>query len=212
MTTAITAYSEINPDTIDFDSLTWVQEYQKHNTVIHIAAVENHDIKAFRAVSTFDASLQQMVGAITDMTRFTDWMHGAKEAYVVKKLADNVQACYFRNDVPFPLKDRDGVIVQKVIQEAPGRVRIHLNLMNELVPEDSHYVRVDHLEGDWLIEDLGDGKVQLTYQIHLDPQGMIPDWAVNFLITETPSKSLKNLKKVDFSFYANQASDLLSVN
>lgn len=210
MTTAISAYCEINPDTIDFDSLAWVQEYQKKNTTIHIAAVEQHDIKAFRAVSTYETSVNQMVNVITDMTRFTDWMHGAKEAYVVQKLADNVQACYFRNDVPFPLKDRDGVIVQKVTQEAPGRVRIHLNLMNELVPEDSAYVRVDHLEGDWLIEDIGNGKVQLTYQIHLDPQGMIPDWIVNFLITETPSKSLKNLNKVDFSVYDDKRSDLLS--
>ena len=81
--------------------------------------------------------------------------------------------------------------------------------MNELVPEHKDYTRVHHLEGDWIIEAMDNDKVQVTYQIHLDPVG-VPGWAVNLLITDTPYQSLAELAKVDFSVYGDSKPALLA--
>ena len=164
MSFAATVSAGINPDTVDFDSLNWKTSYEADNLVIYTAPVQGHHIDAFKAVSTYDATLHQVLNAVTDMETFTDWMAGAEESWVAKKLDANTQACYFRNDTPFPLKDRDGVIVQKVSRVSEKEVIVHLNLMNELVDEKSKYVRVDHLEGDWIIRELGANQVELTYQ------------------------------------------------
>lgn len=203
------ALAGINPDTIDFESLTWHDALIKQGVTVKVAKVTGHSIKAFRATATYNASLHQIVNAITDMSRFTDWMHEAQEAYVAERLADNVQACYFRNNTPWPLQDRDGVIVQSLSVLSESKVRIHLNLMNELVPEHKDYTRVEHLEGDWFVEQVSDGQVQVTYQIHLDPVG-VPGWAVNFMITDTPYQSLKKLADVDFSVYGEQVPELMA--
>ena len=198
----------INPDTIDFDSLQWHDALIRKGITVKVAQVEGHSIKAFRATATYEASLYQIVNAITDMSRFTHWMHEAQEAWVAERLADNVQACYFRNNTPWPLQDRDGVIVQSLSVLSEKKIRIHLNLMNELVPENKEHTRLEHLEGDWFVEQIAGGKVQVTYQIHLDPVG-VPGWVVNFMITDTPYQSLKKLADVDFSVYGNQVPELM---
>ena len=208
MVFSLNAVSGINPYTIDFDSLEWNDALIKNGITVQLAKVEGHAIKAFRATASYDASFYHIIHAITDMSRFTNWMHEAREAYVAERLSDNVQACYFRNNAPWPLQDRDGVIVQSASLLSDNKAQIRLNLMNELVAEGKHHTRVNHLEGDWIIEELDNGKVQVTYQIHLDPVG-VPGWAVNLLITDTPYHSLAKLADVDFSVYGDGKPALL---
>lgn len=50
---------------------------------------------------------------------------------------------------------------------------------------------------------MDDERVELTYQVHLDPAGQLPSWIVNLILTDTPKKTLKNLHKVDLSPYTS---------
>lgn len=186
---------------VNFTALDWKKKVNENNLTIFTAEVPGYQIKAFKAVSTYEASMAQMVAVITDMNHFTEWMEGALEAHVIKRFNNKSQACYYVNDIPFPLKERDGVIVQTIRHIDDKTISIDLTPQNELAEKRDKYTRVNHFLGNWILKEVEEGKVELTYQIHLDPAGMIPDWVVNLMITNTPKKTLKKLHEVDLSRY-----------
>lgn len=195
----------VSASAIDFDRLDWQPSLQKDNLSIEVAQVEGFAVKAFKARSIYDASLQQMVGVITDMDNFTQWVEGALVADVVGNPDANSQAVYYVNHVPWPLKNRDGVIVQSVRRVDSHTVRIDLSTDKNAVPLNSEYVRINELEGAWILREVADNKVELTYQMHLDPTGILPASVVNMLLTDTPRKTLQNLHKQDLGRYSGVA-------
>lgn len=190
-----------------FDSLIWKHASQTKGdkgVAVEVAEVKGYELKAFRAVSTFDASIAQLRAVIMDMKNFIDWADGTKAAEVIKQISDNSQACYCEHNAPWPVKNRDGVIVQSVERISDGTVCIHLRSDNELVPIKKGLVRVQYLRGTWILNDIGAGKTKVTYQVHSDPGGNIPDWLVNTMITEAPTTTLANLHKVNFNRYSEE--------
>ena len=162
---------------------------------------QGHSIKAFRATSKYKASIDTSIDAITNMDHYLEWVEGAKEAKVIKTFNEFKQACYYVNNLPMPLKDRDGVVIQEIVRIDSDNARIDISTMNELAEENKRYVRINQLEGGWLLKKLDDEFVELTYQVHLDPEGIIPNWVVNLMITDTPKKTLNNLHGLLLSRY-----------
>ena len=198
----------VSANAIDFNQLDWRESVTRDNLTIELAPVEGQSIKAFRATSVYNATLEQMVGIITDMSTFSKWVHGAEEAHVIKKLDHRSQACYYVNAIPWPLKNRDGVIVQTLERVDDNTVRINLSTMNELAEENPKYVRIRQLEGAWVLKRLNAQQVELTYLMHLDPTGNIPSPIVNLMLTETPEKTLSNLHKMNLSHYNDSIAGL----
>ena len=143
-----------------------------------------------------------------DMENFHRWATGTVQAKVVHKPAEHIQACYCEYKAPWPVKNRDGVVVQHALRFSENAIGIRLHALNGVVAEQKGMVRVDYLRGLWHLEDLGSGQAKLTYQVHSDPNGNIPDWVVNSMITDAPTNTLRNLHKSDFSLYSNQPLEL----
>ena len=196
---------------LDFDSLNWRMASQtkgEKGVLVAVADVEGYDLKAFRAVSTYEASVEQLRARIMDMDNFTKWVDGAVKASVINRIDENTQACYYENYAPWPVKNRDGVIVQHVVRIDEKTVSINIHANNELAEKKKGLVRVDYLQGSWVLQDIGSGKTKLTYQAHLDPNGNLPDWLINSMITDAPTATLKNLHNVDFSIYTPKQLEL----
>lgn len=186
---------------IDFDNLQWETQIDRDNLKVMTATVPEQSIKAFRGISTYNTTIPQLVATITDMENFTNWVAGAKKAEVVKRLGAKSQAAYYVNDFPFPAKDRDWVFVQRIETISEEKVKIHVGIANDLVPETDDYTRVDQAQGTWILEKTGPDQVQLTYEMHVDPAGTLPTWMVNMMLTNSPKDTLKQLHDVDFSRY-----------
>ncbi len=58
----------------------------------------------------------------------------------------------------------------------------------------SKHIRVTESTGTYLIKEIGEGKVRITWQQHTDPAGKMPQWLVNTLLTELPFNTLKGLR------------------
>ena len=190
---------------LNFDKLKWEKDIERRNLSIYIADVPGSNIKAFRARSVYKTNLDQLVSAITDMDNFTSWVDGAVKANTLKK-EGNAQWCYYENHVPFPYKNRDGVIVQRVVKINDKEIVIELSADNDIKPPLNGLVRITDLTGSWKLQSLAGKKVELTYQVHLDPTGVLPSWVVNLMLTNTPKATLLNLHKVDFSIYKKPSS------
>ena len=187
------------------DKYNWQLDINKNGVKVYTAPVEGYDIKAFRGSAVYnDTTLSEMLGLIQDMDHFHEWVHGALKASVIKKISETEQACYYVNKVPI-LKNRDGVIVQSVSQDPDSLVvSVTLSSQPKLVKRKSQFARITHLAGVWQLKPLGNKQVELTYQLHLDPGGLIPDQIVNIMLKATPYNTLVNLgKQLKRKRYAN---------
>lgn len=185
---------------LDFENLNWKKELQKDNLVVYLAEAPNSDIKAFKATSIYDTSIDQLVSAITDMDHFTEWSEGAVRSDVIKT-EGNSQWCYYVNKFPWPYKNRDGVVIQTVIKESEDKVTIHLSTDRDIEEPREDMVRITELLGNWNMKKLAANKTEVTYEVHMEPTGTLPSWVVNMMLSAAPKNTLTNLHKVDFSRY-----------
>ena len=198
-------------NTIKFDDLNWKKESQTEGdkgVAVELAHVKGFELRAIRATSIYDVTAEQLRARIMDMDNFTKWVNSAVKAEVVNKIADNIQAIYCEHRAPWPVKNRDGVIIQHAVRLNENTICINLYANNDLAKEKKGLVRVEYVQGAWILEDIGGGKTKLTYQIHSDPNGNVPYWVINSKMSEGPTSTLTNLHKVDFSIYPPENPDL----
>ncbi len=47
--------------------------------------------------------------------------------------------------------------------------------------------------GFWRLRPLADGQVEITYRVHGDPGGHVPDWLANYAAALSVTRTLQNL-------------------
>lgn len=190
-----------------FEDLAWKKAAQTNGhqaILVETAEVDGFVLKAIRATSTYRATIQQLRACIMDMDNFPKWVKSAVKAEVVERYEPAMQACYCEYHTPWPLKNRDGVVVQKAERINENKIIISLNARRNLVPKKKNLIRVEYLQGAWVLETLDEGVSKLTYHVHSDPNGGIPDWVINSKIAETPIGTLTNLHGQNFSRYGQE--------
>ena len=64
----------------------------------------------------------------------------------------------------------------------------------DLVPEEENLVRMEGY-GSWKVSDMGEGKLEITFQMQIDPGGSIPAWMANMFAGDTPYQTLTGLRE-----------------
>mgnify|MGYP002718257558 CR=1 FL=1 len=64
----------------------------------------------------------------------------------------------------------------------------------QYLPKEDGYTRVASLKGFWKFVPQGDGKVEVTYQVHTEPGGSVPSWLANSFVVEAPFNTLSGLR------------------
>jgi hypothetical protein len=57
-----------------------------------------------------------------------------------------------------------------------------------------HLVRIENFWERWIISPMDKGYVQVIFEGFVDPNGNVPYWLYNLVVTETPLKVLQNLR------------------
>ncbi len=182
-------------DPPSWETLDWNLEFQEENLSIHTARVNGSAFKAVKSRSTYKAPISGLIAMITDMSRFGQWVAGIKHASLIKKVSSTSQLCYNVNAAPFPLKDRDVVILQSLERVGENEVRIITISQNGIIPEKEQYTRMKNLTGMWILRSTSSEETELTYIVHVDPAGNVPSWVVNQMIIDLPRETMLGLHK-----------------
>ena len=75
-----------------------------------------------------------------------------------------------------------------------GEVAIRVSAAPDYHPEQPERVRVRRALGLWLLEPLGEAQTRVTFTMHLEPGGGVPQWLINAQVVETPFDALTNLR------------------
>ena len=157
--------------------------------------------KEFRLEATINAPVEKLVAAMNDIENYTEWMSDLKSVELVKQVSDEELITYSVIEVPFPFDNRDIVTVYNFSgNKNNGIVRIDMESMNDLLPEEEGLIRITIARGFWEFTPLSAEQTSIIYQFVADPGGSIPAWLTNMFLIEGPMKTVENLNEFLLDF------------
>ncbi|OIQ37814.1 MAG: hypothetical protein BM563_07650 [Bacteroidetes bacterium MedPE-SWsnd-G1] len=174
----------------------WELIQDKDEIFIYTRNEENNSFKAFKAQLEMNTSMHRFVYEIQNLEGFKDWGYKIKEVNLLERQGDTVQIYYAESKAPFPFKNRDGIYKNTFRWNSElETLSIPISVLHEYLPEKENNVRVKGI-GYWEVTKLEENKLQVIFQMSIDPGGGIPAWLSNIFITDSPYSTLINLKKL----------------
>lgn len=156
-----------------------------------------YPIRAFKAVTVVESSLTGLVTLIMDTDRVDQWAYRVMRIEVLSR-DDDAGTFVIRTetDFPWPLTNRDVVLVGKVSQDDKSRV---VTIRSRSTPPGQYplhpdFLRMPDMVGDWILRPLPGGRVEVTMIGRANPSGNVPFGVVNLIIHETPYLTLLGLR------------------
>ena len=155
----------------------------------------NSKYNSFKGHIVLDNSIHSFVAFLNDMDEYVNWGYKTKEVSLLKKSGDTLQIYHVITQVPFPYKNREGTYQNKFKWNSDSStLLVDINTL-EGYKENEAFVRVQG-NGFWKVVVLPSGKLDITFQMQIDPGGNMPAWLVNMFIGSTPYHTLVNLQKL----------------
>lgn len=175
----------------------------KKDIQVFTREIPGSELKEFRGVTHIKAPVSAFVALLKDPAQATSWMHNVKKFEVMETRSDLENVVYTVNDTPWPVTNRD-VYIRSVFSQDPSTFAVTVSLtgLADYKPKNSDFVRMPALTGAWTFTPQQNGVVEVSYQVHANPGGSLPNWLVNAIVVDTPYNTLNNLqKKVDNEKY-----------
>ena len=172
----------------------WSLDKQKNGIDVYTRPVADSGIKEFKGVAEVAAGVAVILAVLRDSDRFKTWFPNTSESSLLGR-EDDVSYQYSVMTAPWPVSDRDNILRSvSTHNNETGVVVITLNAVPDYHPEAEGRVRVQRARGSWKLEPLAANRTNVTFTMHLEPGGGIPQWLINTRIVATPFDALTNLR------------------
>ena len=174
----------------------WVLEKEEQDIQLKIYTreVSGSSLKEFRGVMVAETNLTTLAALLLDSNAAPQWMHQCEKFEVIEQIDPLNAIIYFVNGAPWPVSDRDAVISSSMIQDPETlTLQVSVDAIADRLPEDDDYVRIPRMTGFWAFKPLADGKVEIIYQVHVEPGGSLPAWLANSVVVDTPYHTMSNM-------------------
>jgi len=175
----------------------WELKKDKNGVKVFTRTIEGSNFKEFKSIGLHSGSLGSIISVLQDESNFCNWFPDCKEYRIIKKPSKVESYQYMVVKAPFPVNNRD-TIQHSILSQDPvtKSVTIKLNATPEILPKVEGTIRVPKSVGYWKFSPLENNQVEVTFQLHSDPGGSLPEWLANIFVTESPHKALINLIKL----------------
>ena len=158
---------------------------------------DSSDIPELKVITHVKSTLGGLVYLANNIPHYPSWVFQCKEGILISKQSELEFIYINRSEFPWPLTDRDVVFACSTFQEKKSLIVYSTSVAKpEVIPENSDYIRVKEATSNWSFKPLKDGTVQVEYFIHVDPEGRIPTFIINWAADLGPIKSMKNFRSL----------------
>lgn len=176
-----------------FAAADWTLAKESEGITIHTRPVDGSGIDEFRGVAELAVPVEPLLALLRDSDRFHEWFPATPESKLLER-NDEFSVQYSVMDAPWPVSDRDNVLRSVLTRSENGTVEIRVVADPDFHPEQAGKVRVRKAQGLWRLEPLDAKRTRVTFQMHLEPGGGVPEWLINARVVETPFEALGNLR------------------
>jgi hypothetical protein len=180
-------------------SLPYESEWTLKRTVdgmtVYTRDREGSEIKQVKLVMTVNANIEDINDVLIDASRQPEWVFKCTEA---KDLGGQIETgwyYYSRIALPWPMDDRD--LIAKVVGESNhGHYTSKSIAAPDRAPLVEDCVRITDFDVFTEYHALTDSTTQMTYELHSEPGGSVPNWLVNLFIDKGPVETMTKLKEL----------------
>jgi len=172
----------------------WSLARHEDGIEVYTRPVQGSGVDEFKGVAELGGDVEAILAVLRNSAGFKDWFPNTVESRLLAR--DGVVTYqYSVMGAPWPISQRDNVIRSELRRdEATGVVDIGVEAAPNYYPEQPGRVRVRKAHGAWKLEPLGPRRTRVTFRMHLEPGGGIPEWLINARVVNSPFETLRNLR------------------
>ena len=193
--------------------INWALKKDKDNIKVYTGTTPNSAFKSVRVTCILPGTLSQLTALLLDVDAHKDWVYSTKHSYLVKQVSPWQQIYYSEIDLPWPLANREIVVIMDIMQDPVSKMLIVKieNAENTRIAVKNGTVRVPASSVTWKVTPLKNNNLSVEYFGQADPGGSVPAWAANSFCTKGPFETFKNLRKLIVSpEYAKASFDFIT--
>lgn len=156
----------------------------------------NSSLKSYRGEVTFKADIEKVNLLVGDVKNLDWWDKNISDIKVIDFKKDKSIRYYLIYHAPWPLSNRDIALESQITTDPLTGVRtVFSKPIYHLVPEKKDLVRIKKYWQKWTVEPMDNGYVHVVLEGFVDPNGNVPSWLYNMVITETPFNVIYALRE-----------------
>lgn len=178
---------------------------------VYLRERSDSQIQEYKGISIMQTSADSILAVFNDIDVCPIWFHQCENPLMIHRVSFLEHYGYQVSNFPFPASDRD-LIANVRFDEDPNTKIFTIRL--QAAPDycdqrqtevckkvrAMNKIRITRSDGKCSIEPQQEGFVKVTWQHHVEPAGMLPDWLINALLVDIPyytMQGLRNLVKQD---------------
>jgi hypothetical protein len=169
---------------------------EKDGIKIYTRNEKDSDLKSFRGTADLHTTTDKLYQYLGNGNNVNWWDKNVSEIKVLSFEKDKFIKYYLVYGVPWPLTDRDLCVETKITTDPVTGIRTILAqpLLN-VVPEKTDRIRIKKYWQKWTVEPMPEGIVHVSLEGFVDPGGSVPAWLYNMVITDTPMKVIREVRR-----------------
>jgi hypothetical protein len=169
----------------------WKFERREAGITVSRRGASGHFLPAFRGEGQAKVHVLSALAVILDVREVERWAYGVTDAHSVRHVDDRTELVYLYSDTPWPVRDRDMVVRRTVSILKPGsEFAVSIVCEPNAAPMREGVIRVRDCDSSFRVRKIDANTTELVYEMSLDPEGAVPQWASAFLARTAPVKTL----------------------
>lgn len=169
-----------------------------HQIKVYVKNEEGKNIRSFRVEAMIDAPLEVVTRVQSDVDSYVRWYFATLEAKLLKKVSDKEFIFYMVHDAPIGMPDRD-VVLKATIEPMTAKrpfVVIKMVSIPDFIPSRPPFVRM--VAENYVVKftPQGKDKTLLESEGFIDPGGVSPSWAINYIQGKGPYANMMGMQRM----------------
>jgi hypothetical protein len=180
-----------------YDDGKWQKILSEDGLNVFTREMPNSKILGFKLEGVINAPIDQIMENMRNVETSAEWTPDLAEKSTLEEISDAEAITYSRNDLSWPVSDRDFVTHNKLFLHKERKL---LYVMTKSVIDQRSPPRKG-IERAWLsysnigLRPVSEKRTYVEWTIFADPKGSIPTWVVNFYQRGFPVKFFKAVEK-----------------
>ena len=175
----------------------WRRTAEEDGVILESREVAGQAMPEFRGTAIIAAELYEVASVVDDLNRFCEWNKRCEKAREYQRIGETERIFYTRSGAPWPLSDRDVVLLGRVSGLAEGNdVLVRFEAITDARwPAVDGVVRMPLVKGHWRMLRVDEKTTKVEYQVQADPGGVVPGWAAKLTARQVPRDTLAGLRR-----------------
>jgi hypothetical protein len=179
------------------DDSSWSLELDRNGIQVYTQDWPGSRFPAVRTVQTVSSTLPNAASHFLNTEAYPEWATDMHEARVLVPVNDNMErVIYMHMDLPWPLKDRDSVVVQGLSQDPETlAVSFKERNANDKMEEQPNIIRLPKVNAELVLVPVSPKETKIIWQGHNEPGGYLPAFVFRWMLENILYQSSLNMRQ-----------------